>query len=142
MVVLIDTNVILDFMTDRPPFGRAAKILLQKCHDGEIDAFIAAHSIPNIFYILRKEYSSQDRKKLLLDVCEIVGIVEIGIESIRNVLLNNDFDDIEDGLQAECAKAINAEYIITRNIDDFSHSTTPAILPDAFLKKIDQLSGK
>jgi len=48
-----------------------------------------------------------------------------------------DFDDFEDRLQFECAQAINADYIITRNIDDFPASPIPAILPETLLQKIE-----
>jgi hypothetical protein len=60
--------------------------------------------------------------------------VEINAELIRNVLLNNDFDDIEDCLQAECALSVHADYIVTRNTKDYIHSKIPAILPEDFLK--------
>jgi hypothetical protein len=48
----------------------------------------------------------------------------------------NEFTDLEDRIQFECAQIINAHYIITRNIADFSHSTIPVILPEDFLKII------
>jgi len=47
--------------------------------------------------------------------------VDIGYELIVNALANNDFADVEDCLQAECAEAVNADYIVTRNIKDYSH---------------------
>ncbi|MDR0290271.1 MAG: PIN domain-containing protein [Treponema sp.] len=51
-------------------------------------------------------------------------------------LLNEDFDDLEDRLQLECAIAVDADYIVTRNIADFTVSTIPAILPEDFLRKM------
>jgi len=41
-----------------------------------------------------------------------------------------------DSLQVECARLVNADYIITRNISDFLSSPIPAILPEDFLKKM------
>jgi hypothetical protein len=69
-----------------------------------------------------------------MDLCQSISIVEIGYELIYKTLLNNDFDDIEDCLQAECADFINADYIVSRNIKDYSHSRVPAILPENLLK--------
>jgi hypothetical protein len=37
--------------------------------------------------------------------------------------------DYEDAVQALCAKRNRADYIITRNVSDFSKSFVPAILP-------------
>ncbi|GHU52401.1 hypothetical protein FACS1894200_12960 [Spirochaetia bacterium] len=39
----------------------------------------------------------------------------------------------EDSLLAVCAMKWNADYIITRNIDDFTASPVPAITPEEFL---------
>jgi hypothetical protein len=50
-------------------------------------------------------------------------------------LVDDSFNDFEDRLQVECARLINADYIITRNIIDFSKSPIPAILPEDFLQK-------
>ena len=50
--------------------------------------------------------------------------------------MNEDFEDIEDRLQVECAREVNADYIITRNITDFSTSPIKAILPTDFLDMV------
>jgi hypothetical protein len=73
---------------------------------------------------------------LLRNLLKAFSIVEINAELINNVLRNNDFDDIEDCLQAECARYINADYIVTHNIKDYTHSTIPAILSEDVLKTL------
>jgi predicted nucleic acid-binding protein len=140
MTALIDTNVILDIAIPNARFADAAKEILKKCRIGEMTGYIAAHSIPNIFYILRKQYSAQERKNMLFQLCKIIKIVAIDQPSIIRTLTNIDIDDIEDCLQIECAKAVNADYIVTRNIDDFRASSIPAILPDDFLQKFGEVS--
>ena len=42
----------------------------------------------------------------------------------------------EDCLQDRCAEGIGANYIITRNVDDFSNSKIQAILPEIFLEQL------
>ena len=136
LAVLIDTDVLIDFLIDREPFTKAAKDLVQKVQENKIEAFLAAHSITNIFYILRKIYSIKERKQILIDLCQTISIIGIKPESVLRALLNNDFDDFEDCLQSECAMAVNADYIITRNVQDYSHSEIPALLPEQLLKKL------
>lgn len=51
MVILIDTNVALDFLTIRQPYYDNAKNILQHCAEGQIKGYIAFHSLPNIFFI-------------------------------------------------------------------------------------------
>jgi len=134
MVVLIDTNVLLDFLNKRTPYNVFADRIIDLCSDGVIKGYIASISIPNIFYIMRKDLAVKELRGLLLDLCDIVDIIGIGRQKILTSLLKEDFSDFEDCLQIECAKQVNAEYIITRDLSDFSDSPIPAILPDYFLK--------
>ena len=135
LAVLIDTDVIIDFMIDREPFTKIAKEIIKKSQENKINAFLAAHSVTNIFYILRKIYSVSERKQRLMDLCKSISVVEIGHDVIFKALANSDFIDIEDCLQAECAIAAKADYIVTRNIKHYAHSVIPAILPNNLLKK-------
>jgi predicted nucleic acid-binding protein len=43
--------------------------------------------------------------------------------------------DFEDCLQMECAKRVNADYIVTRDLPDFSNSNIAAISPMDFINK-------
>lgn len=61
MVVLIDTNVALDFLTMRQPYYEDARTVLQLCAGDKTKGYIAFHSIPNIFYILFYEKVIQQR---------------------------------------------------------------------------------
>lgn len=45
-----------------------------------------------------------------------------------------EFSDFEDCLQMECAKAYRAEYIVTRNMDDYQASEIKPILPGDYLE--------
>jgi predicted nucleic-acid-binding protein len=134
MIALIDTDVSIDSLTERGRFTQDALALLQKCHDGAFKGYIAAQSFPNIFYILRKTYTEDERRKGLAGLCSILSIVSLSPSCIHNALANVSFHDFEDCLQMECAKEIDAKYIITRNVDDYANSPIPAILPVDFLK--------
>jgi predicted nucleic acid-binding protein len=52
--VLIDTNVVLDFLQEREPFVENAARLFERIDAGEIEGFIAATTITNIYYIIRR----------------------------------------------------------------------------------------
>jgi len=136
MTILIDTNVILDCLIPRQPYEDIANEILQLCYQRKCNGYIAAHSITNIFYILRRQFSVSERKELLLNLCEFIEIAGIQKNQVIDALTDDKFNDFEDRLQVECARMVNAEYIVTRNIIDFIASPIPAILPDDFLKKI------
>jgi len=63
MVILIDTNIILDNLGSRQPFSQNANAILRLCYQQDCKGYIAVHSITNIFYILRSKFSVTDRKK-------------------------------------------------------------------------------
>ncbi|MEN9517983.1 MAG: hypothetical protein RLZZ381_571, partial [Cyanobacteriota bacterium] len=54
----IDTNVVLDFLLEREPFVESAAKLFQQIDHGQIEGFITATTITNIYYILRKAAGS------------------------------------------------------------------------------------
>lgn len=107
---------------------------MTKCADREITGYLAAHSIPNIFYVLRKDYSQEERRKSIKNLCEIFRISNLSAEKIISAIDNEQFLDFEDCLQEECAVAETVDYIVTRNLADFKLSRVQVIEPDEFLK--------
>lgn len=134
MKILLDTNIILDVLLKREPHNKAAQTIITKCADREIMGCLAAHSIPNIFYVLRKEYSQEERRKFIRNLCEIFWISDLNAEKIISAIDNEQFLDFEDCLQEECAVAETVDYIVTRNLADYKQSRVKVIEPDEFVK--------
>lgn len=132
--ILIDTNVLLDYIFTREPFYEEAREVILTCTEGKTKGCIAAHSISNMFYILRKDYDTEERREILINLCTIFDVEGIDKAKLLSGLYNEEFSDFEDCLQMECAKAFSAEYIVTRNIDDYKSSEIKAILPKEYLK--------
>ncbi len=132
--ILIDTNVLIDYLLEREPFFDDAKGVILSCADGKIKGCIAAHSIPNMFFILRKDFNAKERREVLLNLCKIFDIEGIDKAKLISGLTNEDFTDFEDCLQMECAKSYGADYIVTRNVADYSVSEVKAIEPKDYLK--------
>ena len=66
MRVLIDTNILADLLLGRDPYYYIAYDILTMCADQKVYGYIAAHSIPNLFYILRKSMTKE----------ELIGVLE------------------------------------------------------------------
>lgn len=131
--ILVDTNIILDIFLEREPFCGDSKKIFSLCESGEVDGFVAAHSITNAFYILSRDISPSKARIFLFNVCRILKVVDIDERKIKSALLNLDFSDFEDCLQSECAIAASADCIITRNIKDFAASRIKVMTPSNFL---------
>ena len=138
MVVLLDTNIILDIFMDREPYAEEARIIMTKCADREIIGYLAAHSIPNLFYILRKAYSQQERRRLIKNLCDVFYISDLNAEKIISAAENEEFLDFEDCLQEECAVEAMADYIVTRNPADYKKSRVKVMEPDEFIMLFDE----
>lgn len=132
--ILIDTNVLIDYLLEREPFFEDAKDVILSCADGKVKGCIAAHSIPNMFFILRKDYSAKERREVLSNLCSIFDVEGIDKAKLLAGLTNEDFSDFEDCLQMECAKSYGADYIVTRNVSDYSTSEIKAIMPKDYLE--------
>lgn len=134
MVVLVDTNVVLDYISKREPYAADAYKIVELCTRKKIDGCIAAHTITNLFFILRKELSEEKRRTTLLKMCRIFTVVNVDSSKLISALNNDKFSDLEDCLQDECANEFNSDYLITRNLKDFANSKVKAIEPSEFLR--------
>ncbi len=132
--ILVDTNVLLDYLLGRDPFFEDAKKVILSCTEGDTKGCIAAHSISNMFFILRKDYTAGERREILSSLCTIFDVEGIDKAKLLAGLANEEFFDFEDCLQMECAKSYGAEYIVTRNVADYSASEIKAILPSEYLE--------
>lgn len=135
MRVLIDTNVILDVLCNRQGFVEEASKVFKFCEVNKIEGYISAISVPNIVYILRKELDAEKTKKILDQLSLIFKISDLKSDDLKKAA-NLMFDDYEDALKSVCASRIKANYIITRNIKDFTNSKVAAIKPSELLERI------
>ena len=135
MKVLIDTNIILDVLCKRPDFYKDSAKVFKLCEVKRISGVISALSVPNIMYILRKELDSEKTKEILDNLSLIFSIADLKADDLKKAA-DMQFKDYEDAVQSACAARIKANYIITRNIGDFTMSKVAAIKPIELLERI------
>jgi len=140
--ILIDTNVFLDVFLKRDPFYEDSNKILELCSQYNANSIyrfsggVAAHSIPTMWYILRKVYSDTDLRNLFEKMFQVFTIAGLDSNAILSALQRKDFPDFEDCLQDECATSIKADFIVTRNPKDYVNSRIPAMTPKEFLGKV------
>ena len=74
------------------------------------------------------------KRGLIKNLCNIFRISDLNAEKIISAIDNEEFADFEDCLQEECAVEAVADYIVTRNPDDYKKSRVKVIEPDGFIK--------
>ena len=135
MKVLIDTNIILDVLCKRPAFYEDSAKIFKLCEVKKISGVISALSIPSIMYILRKELDADKTREILDSLMLIFSVVDLKADDLKKAA-DMRFKDYEDAIQSACATRIKANYIVTRNIKDFSESKVTAIKPAELLDRI------
>ncbi len=124
MKVLIDTNIVLDLLLEREPFIESALSLFEQIEQGKLVGYIAATTITNIFYIIRKAESNEaaiaavQRLLVGLQFCPVDRVVV-------TTALETGLKDFEDGIQLACATLNQLEAIVTRDLKDFSNASLP-----------------
>ncbi len=97
MKILVDNDVVLDFILKRPPFNVEAKKIFDCAGRGEITIYISAITPINAFYTTRKEKGKDVAFKA---VEGLVNLVEVSRMN-KSVLLNAftlGFTDFEDAV--------------------------------------------
>lgn len=136
MAVLIDTNVLLNYITNRDDVYLEQSVkIVEMCAKGEVQGYIAFHTLSILWYVLRKK-SSEERRKNLRDICSIFYVAAASQTEIMDAIERDSFEDFEDCLQDKCAKEVGADYIITINERDYYNSEIPAVNPADFLECI------
>ena len=135
MKVLIDTNIILDVLCKRPAFYEDSAKIFKLCEVKKISGVISALSILNIMYILRKELDADKTREILDSLMLIFSVADLKADDLKKAA-GMRFKDYEDAIQSASATRIKANYIVTRNIKDFSESKVTAIKPTELLDRI------
>lgn len=132
--LFIDSDVVIDFFTDRDPYANPASELFELSEKGSIQLYISAVSINNIYYIVRKFLGHKKTLEVVEALAEMTEIVGTTKNEILQALLN-DFSDYEDSVQYSSALTIeNLDAIITRNTKDYKNSEISVMTPLNFLK--------
>jgi predicted nucleic acid-binding protein len=132
--LFIDSDVVIDFFTDREPHANPASELFELNERNEVKLYLSAISINNIYYIVRRYLG---HKKTLGVIEELVDMAEIIGTTKKEIIqaLKNDFKDYEDSIQYSSALTIeDVEAIITRNVKDYRCSKIAVMTPLHYLK--------
>lgn len=125
----VDTNIAIDFLTDRKPFSSEAAKLFDKAEKNSIKLYMASVSFTNIYYIIKKLSTHKQAISILKELEKITDIIDTGKIAVKNAL-ESDFKDFEDAVQYHTATTNQkVSAIITRNITDFKLSKLAVISP-------------
>ena len=119
MKLMIDTNILLDVLIHRDPFYDDSKAVLKLCENHDVNGFVSASAITDIFYITRKALGSvEDTYRVISNILNIVKVLTVTNDDVITAFQTK-AKDFENCLMATCAKSNKCNGIVTRNKKDF-----------------------
>ncbi len=131
--ILLDTNVILDVLLDRKPYGEASAAVWAAVETGKaVDGMVAAHSVTTIHYLIRKEKGNARAEEIVSAILSVLGVAPIDSPVLQEALRLR-FSDFEDAVTAAAARSAGCEWIVTRDPKGFRRSPVRALAPEPLL---------
>lgn len=131
MKIFLDTNVLLDFVTERKGVEEACDIL-QLGEEGIVNLTTSYLTIANTAYVARRGRSREELYAVLTGLTDMIQILSMDEIQLKQAI-STPVSDFEDMLQYVCAVTHHCDAIITRNKKDFSFSRIPIYSPEEFL---------
>lgn len=134
--LLLDTNVVIDYLDAREPHYEKARLLMLAGYAGEFELWITASQVSDLIYILSEGGSRERMPSVLERLRRLRSFVEVFAtgESEVGRMLAASWKDPEDCLLFETALSLKADAIITRNQKDFETSLIKVLDCEEFFK--------
>ncbi|MCE2756837.1 MAG: type II toxin-antitoxin system VapC family toxin [Bacteroidota bacterium] len=132
--VFLDTDVLIDFLSDRQPYSQDAAALLSWAIQHEWEILVSAISFDNIYYVMRRNGVGQASViKALKKIYDTTTCVAVDA-AIISAALESDFKDFEDGIQCFAAlQAGGVSFFVTRNLKDYKKAAIQVVSPQQFM---------
>lgn len=132
MRVLLDTDVVLDFVLEREPFAEGARKLFELIAPKAFDGYVSGITPVNIFYLGRKVKGAGATKRAISDLLAAVRVCPVD-QNVLSEALASPVADYEDAVQHAAAEAGQLDAIVTRHVSDYKNAALPVFTPADFL---------
>lgn len=130
--VLIDLNLVLDVLQKREPFYAASAGILACAETGLVEGLVAAHTLTTLFYLVAKDQSAERARVALTELLQFLAVAPVDQAAIEQAL-NLPYTDFEDAVQMMAAVQAGAQYLVTRNVQDYRAGPLPVLQPAELL---------
>jgi predicted nucleic acid-binding protein len=137
MRVLIDTNVILDYVLERHPFHAEAEEIVLGVARRDFVGYVSSITPINVYYTGRKLKGKDHTIKAVRRLLRLFEVCTADKKVLQKAFSSN-ISDYEDAVQHESAVAENLDAIVTRNAKDFANAMVKIYSPTEFLAVLQQ----
>ncbi|MGH7572189.1 MAG: PIN domain-containing protein [Gemmatimonadota bacterium] len=132
--VLFDIDVLLEVIEERAPHVDASSGALSHAEVGIIRGYIAAHSLPTVFYLVDKQKGRDAAYEAIRLLIRLLEVVAVDHDRLTQAL-DLGWSDFEDALQARCASHAGVDVLLTRNTKDYKNVGFAVEDPERFLAR-------
>ena len=134
MRVLLDTNIVLDYLGANQGFAEDAEGVFDLAAKRKDIQFVSSSAITDILYVLRRAVKDRELvKRKYESFRKRISILPVTEKDIDTAFAR-DWKDFEDAVQYTVAEANGVDCIVTRNKDDFEEDRIPCYTPSEFVE--------
>lgn len=141
--LLVDTNIVIDWLQARSPFDRAAKKLAALGYLGEFELWMSSSQVTDAFFILSeggKSIYADEVKRQLKGARKALRVYALNEDDV-DAALDSTWDDFEDACVYQAALRVKADVLITRNQQDFARSSIKVLDCEDFFAYLEEERG-
>ena len=135
MVLLVDTNIILDVLLSRPEFVKDSSMIWKLCETKQAKGYLSTLTYANMMYVMRKQLTPDQIEDVFRKLNLIFEFADFSPAVLERAVAMK-WKDFEDAVQSATAESVHADYIVTRNLKDFMKSKVIAFTPAELLARI------
>ena len=143
MKLMLDTNIVIDYLHVRKPYFKNARLLMILGYAHEFQLWITSSQMTDLVYILTeggKQSLMEEALKQLRDLRQFLNVFATSEVEVDKMWLTT-WKDPEDFLLYQCALSMKADAIITRNACDFEEQTIKICDCDEFFEWVFETSS-
>jgi hypothetical protein len=110
----------------------ASARVLASAETGRIKAWMAAHSATTLFYLLAADRSAEQARVAISELLRILSVAAVDQRVIERAL-TLPYRDFENAVQMVAALESGAQYVVTRNVQDYRAGPLPVLQPAELL---------
>ena len=120
--VFVDTNILVDAAVPGREFHPAALMLEEEVAYGGLQAYIAATSLKDIYYLVKRETDEAFAREYVQCLMRLYATAAVDAAICEQAAFSDE-PDFEDGIIRACAESLGVDYIISRDQAAFENSS-------------------
>ena len=140
--ILLDTNVMLDYLSrDRPAHSATVEALLTCMSRSDVRIFVPACILKDVYFVYARHYGSEETARRLVSLLRRAFEVVPLTTEVFDAALSSDEPDLEDGIVCATAEQLGVDAIFSRDAKAYANSTVRRLDADGIVGFFETAAG-